>query len=236
MITLKKIAIIAGIGYLVIFFTGIYANFFVLEGLVVPDDAAKTAANITANSMLYRFGILNFVFMVIFDVVLTWALYVIFRLVDKNISLLAAWFRLVNCAVFGAALYFLFEVLHLLSGAKYLSVFTEADLHAQVMGSLNAFNYMWLVGLIFFGVHLLFLGYMIYKSEIFPRIIGILLFIAGAGYLTDSFANFMLPSYNDYKDIFMIAVVVPGVVGELSLTFWLLFKSGRLKEYDDALS
>ena len=234
MITLRKTAMIAGIGYLVIFFTGIYANFFVLEGLVVPDDALKTAVNITANSMLFRFGIVNFIVMVIFDIVLTWALFVIFNLVDRNISLLAAWFRLVNCAVFAAALYFLFEVLHLSDGAGYLTVLSEAVLSVQIMQSLNAFNHMWLIGLIFFGVHLMLLGYMIVKSDVLPMFTGILLFIAGIGYLTDSLANILLPDYNDYKDVFMTIVVVPGIVGELSLTFWLLVKAKRLEKLHES--
>ena len=92
------------------------------------------------------------------------------------------------------------------------------------MLSLNMFNYTWLIGLIFFGIHLFILGYLIYKSGYVPKFIGGLLLIASLDYLLDSFANFLLPNYNDYKNIFQLIVIVPGIVGELSLTFWLLFK------------
>jgi hypothetical protein len=93
-----------------------------------------------------------------------------------------------------------------------------------VMLSLEAFNSTWLIGLIFFGLHLALLGYLIVKSTYVNSIIGFLLIVAAAGYLIDSFANFMLPNYDDYADIFMAIVAIPGVVGELSLTFWLLIK------------
>lgn len=222
--SLNKIAKIAGAGYLVIFISGIFANFFVLESLVVLDDAKTTTTNIMNNESQFRIGILSFIIMVVFDVVLTWALYVLFKPVNKNISLLAAWLRLVNATIFGIALFKLFSVLQLISGADYLAVFDTGQLQAQVMLSLNAFNTIWLVGLVFFGIHLFFLGYLIIKSSYVSTIIGILLLAASLGYLIDSFANFLLPTYSDYKDLFMLIVVVPGVIGELSLTFWLLFK------------
>jgi hypothetical protein len=63
-----------------------------------------------------------------------------------------------------------------------------------------------------------------------PRILGILLIVASIGYLIDSFANFLLPNYTDYKDIFLLVVVIPGIIGELSLTFWLLLKGAKIPE------
>jgi hypothetical protein len=223
-ITLPNVARIAGVGYLIIFFSGIYANFFVLENLIVPGDAVATANNLAANEMLFRFGMLSFVIMVIFDLVLAWALYVLFRPVNQSLSLFAAWLRLVNGAIFAVALYQLFSVLPLLSGAAYLQVFTAGQLALQEMLLLNAFNNTWLIGLIFFGLHLFVLGYLIVKSGIVPRLLGALLIIASLGYLTDSFANILLVNYADYKEIFLLIVAVPGVIGELSFSLWLLFK------------
>jgi len=95
---------------------------------------------------------------------------------------------------------------------------------------LNTFNNTWLIGLVFFGLHLFVLGYLIFKSGYIPRILGILLIVASIGYLIDSFANFLLPNYTEYKDIFLLVVVVPGIIGELSLTFWLLFKGAKIPD------
>ena len=234
--SLNKIAKIAGAGYLVIFISGIFANFFVLESLVVPGDAQSTATNIMNNGLQFRIGILSFFVMVMFDLLLVWALYLLFKPVSKDLSLLAAWLRLVNATIFGIALYHLFGVLELLSGADYLSVFDTGQVHAQVMLSLEAFNSTWLIGLVFFGLHLFFLGYLIIRSSYISGIIGVLLVVAALGYLVDSFANFLLPNYDDYKTIFMIIVVVPGVIGELSLTFWLLLKGVKIQAEDNPTS
>lgn len=232
--SLKTISKIAGFGYLIIFITGFFSNFFVLESLIAPGDAATTANNIMGNDFLFRIGILSFIIMVVLDVVLAWALYILLKPVNQNLSLLSGWLRLVNSTIFGIALYNLFSVLQILSGADYLKVIVTEHLQAQVMLSLNTFNNTWLIGLVFFGIHLFVLGYLIFKSGYIPKYIGILLIVAAAGYLIDSFANFLLPNYADYKDIFLLIVVVPGVIGELSLTFWLLFKSTKLTEIEES--
>ncbi|MEJ2636707.1 MAG: DUF4386 domain-containing protein [Calditrichia bacterium] len=226
----RKIALIAGFSYLIIFITGIFANFIVLQSLIASGDAAATLNNIVGSELLFRVGILSFILMVIFDVVVAWALYLVFSPVNRNLSLCAAWFRLLNSAVFGIALFNLFGVLQMISGADYLQAFQTGQVEAQVMLFLDNFNYTWLVGLVFFGIHLLVLGYLIFKSGFIPGIVGILLIIAAFGYLVDSSANFLLPNYTDYQTIFMLIVVVPGIIGELSLTFWLLFRGGKIPE------
>ena len=223
----NKIARIAGIGYLVIFLTGIFANFFVLERIVVSNDAQATYNNILENTSQFRIGFLSFVIMVVFDVLLTWALYIIFEPVNRNLSLFGAWFRLVNTALFGVALFALFNVLHLSSGEEYLNVFEPSQLQAKVMLAINNFNHIWLIGLLFFGIHLAALGYLIIQSTFIANFIGILLIVASLGYVIDSVAHFMVPNYNDYKEIFSMIVVIPGVVGELSLTLWLLFRGSN---------
>lgn len=92
---------------------------------------------------------------------------------------------------------------------------------------LNAFDYGFLIGLAFFGVHLFVLGYLIIKSGTMPRILGFLLIIASLGYLIDSFAHFLLPNYADYATIFLLIVAVPAVIAEFALTFWLLYRGFR---------
>jgi len=232
MSSINKIARIAGFGYLIIFITGIFSNFYVLENFIVPGDAATTANNIMGNNMIFRIGVLSFVIMVFFDVVLAWALYVLLKPVNKNLSLLSGWLRLVNSTIFGIALFNLFSVLQILSGADYLKVFETGQLQAQVMLFLNAFNNTWLIGLVFFSIHLFLLGYLIFKSTYIPRILGVLLIVSSTGYLIDSFANFLLPNYDNYKDIFMLVVAIPGIIGELSLTFWLLIKGVNVEHWE----
>lgn len=231
--SLKSISRLAGFGYLIIFLTGIFANFFVIEGLVVPGDAAQTFQNIGGSQGLFRLGILAFIVMVIFDLILAWALYLLLKPVSPHLSLFQAWFRLVNGTIFGVALYKLVEVVQLAGGNFSSDVYSSGQLAAEVMRALEAFNTIWLLGLIFFGIHLVFLGYLVRKSDYIPGVLGILLIIAGVAYLVDSFANFMMVNYELYADIFMLIVVIPGVIGELSFTLWLLFRGVKDSSHHD---
>lgn len=220
----KNILKITGIGYLIIFVTGFYSNFFVLENLIVPGNAFATFSNISADEMLFRYAITGFTFMVIFDLLLAWTLYLLLKNVNKNLSLLSAWLRLVNAAIFGLALFNLLNVLKIVNNPKYAEFIGNFYLQTQVLLSLDSFNHAWQIGLIFFGLHLILLGYLIFKSDFIPKVIGILLFIAGIGYLIDSFANFIYTDYDSVKEVFQMIVIIPGVIGEFSFTVWLLIR------------
>lgn len=231
-ISLRKAAKVAGYGYLIIILAGIFAEFFVRSKLIVSENAAITVENIIASEWLFRSGIFSFVIMVIFDVVVAWALYILLKPVNKSLSLLSAWLRLVNSVIFGVALYNLFLVLQILNDTNYVKVFEASQLQTQVMLFLDTFNSTWLIGLIFFGLHLFILAYLIFKSGYIPIILGILLFVASLGYLIDSFANFLLPNYSDYKEIFLLIVAVPGFIGELSFCLWLLLRGNKIQEVE----
>jgi hypothetical protein len=227
-ISQRKAALVAGIGSLIMFFAAIVAEFLARQGLVVPGNAAETAQNIMTHETLFRAGIFSYLIILILDVVLAWAFYVFLKQVNKSLSLLTAWFRLVYTAVFGAALLNLVSVLRLISGADFLTVSGTDQLHDQMMLSLTAFGDGWAIGYMFFSLHVFFLGYLIIRSGYVPRILGILLIIASVGYLTDNLANLLLPDYLNYKTIFMVIVMVPAIAGELGLAVWLLFKGGKV--------
>jgi len=226
----RQAARIAGSANLIVFVLAIFANFFVVEGLIEPGDAAATAANIVDSEGLFRSGLVAFTVVFVLDLVITWALYVFFRTVSRDLSLLTALFRLVYTALLGVALIGFFLVLQLVSGAEHLAVFEPGQLDAQVMLVLDGFNYGWLIGLACFGVHLILLGYLILKSGFIPRVLGILLLLAGAGYVIDTLANALLANYDDFATVFLLIVAVPSVVGELAFTIWLLWRGGKAQE------
>ena len=119
----RRYSLLAGIAYLIIIATGIFAEFFVRSSLIVAGDAAATANNIIASEWLFRLGIASDMVMLLCDVIVALALYVLFRPVSRNLALLAAFLRLVHAAIYGSMLLNLFHVLQVLSGADYLSVF-----------------------------------------------------------------------------------------------------------------
>ena len=216
-ISQRKAARIAGFGLLIMTILMPFAYFFVFESLIVPGDAATTANNIMANEWLFRFIICSFLIVIICDVVVAWALYILLKPVNKSLSLLTSWFRLVYATIFGIALINLFNVLPLLSDSDYLTVFEPNQLHAQVMLFLNVFDYGLTIGSVFFGIHLFVLGYLVFKSGYIPRILGILVIVAGLGYLIDNIIIILLPNHN-------VAIGMFTFIGEVLLLLWLLFK------------
>ena len=223
----RAIALFAGFAFMIMTVAAIFANFMVIERLKVSGDAAATANNILASVMLFRMGICSLIVVLICDIAVAWALYVFLKPVNKSISLLAAWFRLVYSAILGVALLNLVFVLYHLNGAEYLTVFNTAQLHAQVLLFINAFTGIWSIGLVIFGFHLLVLGYLVFKATYIPKILGVLLVIAAFGYMITNLAIFLIPDYDNYKTLFELILGVPMAVGELALAFWLLFKGGK---------
>ena len=231
-ISLRQAALVAGGALLIMAITAGFTVGYVFESLIVSEDAAATANNIRASEMLFRTGILGWLIILILDVFVAWALYVLLKPVHKSLSLLTAWLRLVYAAILGTALLNLVLVLLLLSDADYLTVFETNQLHALVSLSLNAFSDIWSIGLVVFGLHLSVLGYLVFKSRYIPTIWGVLLMIAALGYLITNVASLLLPHYEDYKATFEMVFIVPMIIGEVGLAFWLLIKSKNVEQWE----
>jgi glucan phosphoethanolaminetransferase (alkaline phosphatase superfamily) len=95
----------------------------------------------------------------------------------------------------------------------------------DILDHVEVFNIIWLIGLFFFGVHLILLGRIIKK----PTIIMFFIILAGAMYLLDTAAHFLLANYNEYSSIFLALVAIPSVIGEMSFSVWLLVKGGKMR-------
>ena len=119
--------------------------------------------------MLFRIGICSILIVLICDVVVAWALYAFLKQVNKSLSLLTAWFRLVYAVMLGIALLNYVIVLILLNSADYLAVFDTDQMHAQVLLFINTFYDTWGIGLIVFGFHLLILGYIVFPIRLHSK-------------------------------------------------------------------
>lgn len=223
----RRAAKIAGVSYVLLFALGIFANFFVREGLIVSGDAQATAANIVESEGLFRLGLVSFLVVFVLDVIVAWALYIVFRNANRDLSLLAAWFRIVYTVFLGVAAVFFFQALQLLSGSDFLAAFDSEQLNAQALVALDTFNATWLIGLVGFGIHLMFLGYLVIRSGFAPKALGYVLIAAGTGYVIDTTANALIGNYNDYESLFLVIVAVPSIIGEGWLGLWLLLKAGK---------
>jgi hypothetical protein len=225
-ISLRTSAIVAGLSLLFMAVLAPIANFGVIEKLIVPGNATSTANNIMGSAGLFRIGIGFFLIVAILDVVAAWALYLFLKPVDRSISLLAAWFRVVYAAILAFAVSNLLIVLGLLNGANYLAAFEKDQLYAQVMLFLNAFTDGWDLGLLIFGLHLVLLGCLAFKSGYIPKILDILVIVAGLGYTMDGVGILLSPNYTFSFAMFTF-------IGEILLIFWLLWKG--IKGFDKEL-
>ncbi|MCO6450770.1 MAG: DUF4386 domain-containing protein [Caldilineales bacterium] len=224
----NTLARIAGVLYLIITIAAVFTHMYVPGQLVVAGDAAATAANIAASESLFRFGAIGSELIILLcEVVLSIVLYVLFRPVNKTLSLLAAVSRLIMTTIHGLNLLNYYFILRLLSGADYLSVFDPNQVNALVSLFLDAHGYGFTIGIAFLVPHVLILGYLIYKSGYFPKVLGVLFLIAGAGYLFDSFALLLVPSYQTTP----IFIALPIAVAEIAFPLWLLIKGVNTEQY-----
>ena len=227
-ISLRKAARIAGFGYLVSFIFAFYAGDSKVS--FGPGVSATIASNNMANEVLFRSGIASWLIVFILDVVVAWALYILLIPVNKSLSLLAAWFRLIFVAISGVALLPVLIALQLSKGADYLTVFTADQLQAQVILFLNAHTDLTLIAWVFFGLHIFFLGYLIFKSGYIPRVLGVFLIVAAIGYQINSFAGVLLPNIPEESRMLLIG---PAIIAESALLLWLVFRGGKIEQQDN---
>ena len=216
----KKTARIAGLLYLAIIAAGVFAEFIVRGSLIVPGNAAATAGNILASESLFRLGIAGDLIMLICDVALALVFFVLLKPVSRSLSLLAAFFRLAQAAVLGMNLLNLVLVLQLISGTDYLAVFGAEQLQAQAMLFLQVHAMGYTIGLVFFSMNCFLVGYLVFKSGYFPRFLGVLMGLAGAGYLFDAVVKVLRPDFQSYETIMLAAVFL----AEVAMCLWLLVK------------
>jgi Domain of unknown function (DUF4386) len=206
--SLRTASLIAGLALALMAVLAIFGNFVAIQSLVTPGDAAQTAIDIANSEGLFRWGIASLIVIAVLDIIVAAALLRLFEPVNRGVSMTAAWFRVAYVAVYLIAVIQLVLALGLLGDPN------------QALRAIDAYGTIWLVGLILFGVHLLLIGYLAYRSGFMAKVFGILLVVAGLGYIADGF----------------VAVLVPGptislgqftFVGEAALIFWLLIKGTR---------
>jgi uncharacterized protein DUF4386 len=223
----------AGFLYLIVIVGGIFAELFVRGRLVVHGDAAATAHNILAHQMLYRWGFVVELFYCVCNVPLTVIFYNLFKVVNRNVTLMMVILDLVVNTIESISLLGHYAPLLLLGGGPHLSAFTPEQLQALAYVSVELFEHGFAICLVFFGCDCLAMAYLIYRSTFLPRILGLLLAIEGLGYLINSFTLFLAPGLQAR----IFPYFVPTAIAEVALCLWLLVMGvnvQRWKEQADA--
>lgn len=219
----RRAALIAGAGYVALFVLAIFANFMVIEGLVVASDPAATLAALEADRGLLRLGVVAFLAIAVLDVVVAWALHVLLRPVAPDRSLLAAWLRVVYGGLLAVALASLLR-----ADALVGQVAALGDRAATEVGiALTTFDLMWQVGLVFFGLHLIVVASLLVGGSRARGVLRVLLGLAGAAYVIDAVLQVGMTDYASIAGVLLPAVAIPSVLGEGWLAGWLLLRAGR---------
>jgi hypothetical protein len=219
--------------YLLIIASGLFAEAFVRSRLMVPSSAAATAANIAAHGTLLRVGITADLMTFVLAIPVTLILYVLMKSVHKDLALLAVFFNIVQDAIGGVNALNTYRPLQLLGGANYLTAFTEDQLAAMASMSLRTHSVGFAIGLLFFGVYLIVLGYLVLDSRFFPKFLGVLLGIAGACYLINSLTVILSPTLSA---ILFPMILLPAFAGELAFALWLVVKGVDASKWRDVSS
>ena len=222
---------IGGVLYVFIVAVGIF-GFVVRGGLVEPGDAAATADNIMDAETLFRATLAAELLGYVSSVAVAAILYALLRPVNRDVALLAAFLTATANAVYGLNGLFQLAAVMLLGGAgtsdlgadpspTYLQAFDPPQLHALAYLLLRLHAYGFAIGSILFGFALVLLGYLIRRSGYLPKAIGVLLVVAGAGYLANSFAQILDP---DLAGSLVPWVLLPAFLAESGLALWLAIK------------
>jgi hypothetical protein len=217
---------VGGLLYLFIIVAGICSELFIRGNLIVSNNPTATADNIIASPFLWRIGIVADLLMHVCDIPLMVIFYILLRPVNKNLALVAVLFNLVQSAVMIAYKLNLLQALFLLGNADYLKVFEPQQLQTLAYLAIRADIYGFGIGLIFFGFACLLYGYLILRSGYFPKVLGVLMAIAGLSYLVNNFLLLLAPKFAN------IIFLLPAFIAELSLCLWLIVKGVNMSKWN----
>lgn len=213
----QTMARLAGFLYLLTIPLGVFALLVVPSRLIVPGDATATASNVVVAEPLFRLGIASALLGQVIGVMYVLILYRLFKPVHQPMAVLMVVFSLLGIPMTMLNELSQLAALELLSGVEYLSVFTAEQLQSLALFFLGLHEIGLSIAAIFWGLWLFPLGYLVFKSGFLPRILGVLLVMAGSGYLIDSFAFLLFPAIN-------LEIGLVTGWGELIFLLWLLVK------------
>lgn len=218
-ISISKAALVAGLGLLFMVLAVPCAEFYIFPQLI-DENSAETANNILNNRALFSTGILLHLATSLCDVLVAWALFFFLKPVNSALSRLTAWLRLIYSAMYLVALSNLIKVLTLIKNPSVPE--NESLASKSVNFYINSFQLEWNAGLLIFGIHLCLLGYLVVRAEYVPKVIGVLLIIAGLGYSLNMLSIFLFPTINT-------AFLMITFLGEIIFMLWLLIKGSGVK-------
>ena len=221
----QRYARIAGVLFLLSLIAGGFGEAYVPAKLIVSADPTATVANLRNFDFLYRLGFASFLIESLCDTALTLILYVLLKPVNKQLSLLAAFFGLMGTATFAVAELFYFAP-QLILGRAYLNNFTPDQVNSLVLLSLKFYGYAGMIFTAYYGMAWIIRSYLIFRSSYLPKLLGVLMAIGGIGFVVRNFLLILAPAYA--SDVLLILMFPGGLI----MTVWLLVKGVNVQKWN----
>lgn len=225
----KQLARVAGVLYLIVAVFGGFAHLFVRATVYLPGDAGGTAQSVVANAGLVRVGVVADLLQATVFLFVGMTLYLLLSHVSPNAARAMVILVAIATTVICLNIVFQFAALLVATDGVYASAFGAAGSNALVLLLLDIQHNGYLIAQIFFGLWLVPLGYLAYRSGMFPKALGVLLIVGAIGYLVDLLTHFLIPDLGDAISAF---VVIPSAIGELWMVGYLLVKGIRVARPD----
>ena len=216
--SIQTYARIAGALLLVSIFVGGFGEAYAPSKIIVANNAAATAGNLLAHPTILRLGFAAYLVEALCDVMLSLLFYALLRPVHRDLSLLAAFLGLIGTAIFAVGEVAYFSTPLLLRDSAYLATFSPDQRNALALVATQAVGYGATVSMLFYGAATFIRGYLFTRSGYFPKFLGILLMIAGLGFMTKTFTFVLAPRYA--TDV----LLYPMFIAMLAIAFWFIAK------------
>lgn len=225
--SVQTYAKIAGVLALLSFIMGAFGEAYVPSRLIVATDGAATVEKLKSADIIFRMGFAGYLVEACCDIVLALVFYVLLKPVHKYASLLAAFFGLIGTATFAAAELFYFAPTLVLRGGSHLKSFSPEQLDTLVLLSLKMFGLGAAIFTVFYGMGWVLRGYLMFQSGYFPKLMGVLMTMAGLAFIVSNFALVLAPQY---RSRWLLLASLPGL---LFMIVWLLVKGVDLPKWEE---
>ena len=225
--SIQKLIKLAGVLFLLTIVAGFFGEMYVPMKIIVPNDAAKTADNLRTFDSLFRLGFASYLVEALCDVTLAWIFYVLLKPVQKHVALLAAFFGLVSTALFGFAQMILFSSTLVLRDAAYLNSFSPDQRNTLALLAVKTYGLGGGLFMCFYGVPSLLRGVLIFRSGYLPRVLGVLLALAGIGFIAKNVLLVLMPAYS--SDFLLL----PMFLSVVSMAVWFLIKGVDVPKWEE---
>ncbi len=221
----QKAAVFSATALLIMTFVAIFAQGYVHSSLVIEGDAVTTLKNIQASQVLFRLEVLGWLIIIIMDLIVSWGFYVFLKPFHPGYALLAGWLRFLYTALLANAVTNLVITNSVVQNSE---LSTPSGVAQQAMNAITAFEAIWSFGLIIFGLHLIVVGLIAMKTIMIPKVISILVVLAGFSYSLIHFMYNFIPQIENVIGLLELILMAPMVIGELGFGVWLFVKGKKV--------